>query len=145
MSTIDITDANAKLTMTVETIYMTGFKIEHFSSDTAWAAEDAVLAEARMGVDGHLAAGYTPTPRLVNIQLEANSPTYEKFKNIAETMQLSQAVLECNLTVSIPSIGKEYRLTKGVLTQGKPLPNGERILGPTNWQFTFEKLTSGSN
>lgn len=144
MNELDITSANATIILTVDNLYPTGVKLEHFSADSAWTVEDAVVSEARMGVDGHLAAGYTPTPRLVTITLEANSPSHEVMSNLLNSMQLNMGIYTCHMHITIPSINKEFYLKKGVLTQGHQISNGEKILGTTTWQFTFESCSTSS-
>lgn len=57
-----ITSANAILILTVEELYPSGVQIEKFASDDAFSSDNVTIAEVRMGVDGQLAAGYTPAP-----------------------------------------------------------------------------------
>lgn len=53
----DITAANASAVMTIEELYPNGLKLERFSTDAAIVADSQQIAETRMGVDGHMAAG----------------------------------------------------------------------------------------
>lgn len=140
----DITSANAVVILTVENLYPNGIQLQNFATDSSFAVDDATLAEARMGVDGHLAAGYTPAPRNVTITLEAGSPNLEQMNNIVENMQLNMAVLKCQMQITIPSRGKEYTLKNGVLLTGHTIPDGKKVLDPTNWAFTFESCSSAN-
>jgi hypothetical protein len=115
MAVGNITDADAIIMLTVENLYGSGVQIQGFSADTAWTAGDAQIAEARMGVDGELSAGYTPSPRTINISLEASSPSLEVMRNIVASSQLNNAVYTCSMQITIPSQKKEYSLTNGVL------------------------------
>ena len=56
----DITSANAKLILTCEELYPSGVELQMFSTNQAWNADALQVAETRMGVDGHMAAGYVP-------------------------------------------------------------------------------------
>lgn len=141
---LNITSANAEVILTVENLYSSGVKLEGFSTDGSWTVDDATVAEARMGVDGRLAAGYVPAPRNVTITLEANSPSLKVMQNILEAMQLNKTIYACNLQITIPSLKKEYQLSKGVMLQGHAIPDGKKVLDPTNWQFVFESCTSHS-
>lgn len=144
LNSLDITSANAKVILTVENLYPSGVEIQNFSTDSAWAVDDAVVAEARMGVDGHMAAGYTPTPRNVTISLEANSPSLAIMNNLISSMQLNKTVYKCTMQITIPSIGKEYTLKEGVLLQGHAIPDGKKVLDPSTWQFTFGECKPSS-
>ncbi len=144
LSDMDITSANAKVILTVTNLYPSGVEIQNFATDGSWAVDDAVVAEARMGVDGHLAAGYTPTPRTVTLTLEANSPSLAVMRNIIESMQLNKCIYECSMQITIPSQAKEFRLAKGVLLQGHAIPDGKKVLDPTTWQFVFESCKTSS-
>lgn len=54
---LDITSANASAVMTVEDLYPNGIHLQNFSTDAAIVADSMQIAETRMGVDGHMAAG----------------------------------------------------------------------------------------
>ena len=70
----DITSANASVYL-FASLFPAGLKFENFSADSAWASENYETVEHRIGVDGHMAAGYTPVEKTITFTLEANSPT----------------------------------------------------------------------
>jgi hypothetical protein len=144
MSVGNITDADAVIILTVENLYSSGVQIQGFSTDTAWTSGDAQIAEARMGVDGKLSAGYTPQPRTININLEASSPSLEVMRNIVESSQLNKAVYTCTMNITIPAQGKEYTLTNGVLQTAHDLSDGKKTLDPSQFTFLFEQCKSSS-
>lgn len=141
---LNITSANAEVILTVENLYPSGVKLENYSTDGSFATEDVTVAEARMGVDGHLAVGYTPTPRNVTITLEANSPSLKVMQNIVETMQLNKTIYACSMQITVPALNKEFVFSKGALLTGHVIPDGKKVLDPTTWQFTFETCKSSS-
>ena len=57
MSLGNITSANAVIVMTVEDLFPAGVRLEQFATDQALDGDDHEYAQARMGVDGQLAAG----------------------------------------------------------------------------------------
>jgi hypothetical protein len=140
----DITSANAKVILTVENLYPTGVQLENFSTDNSFTLDDQTIAETHMSVDGKLTAGYTPVPAVVTINLDAGSPSYEVMSNIFNTSKLNLSVMKCSMQITVPALRKDFRLKNGVMTQGHPLPNGDKILGNTTWQFTFESCNSSS-
>jgi hypothetical protein len=140
----NITSANAKVILSVENLYPTGVQLENFSTDNSFALDDQTIAETHMSVDGRMTAGYKPTPSVVTITLDAGSPSYEAMINIFNTSKLNMTVMKCDMQITVPSLGKDFHLKKGVMTQGHPLPDGEKVLGNTTWQFTFESCETSS-
>lgn len=142
MLNMEITSANATAILIVEDLYPAGIVLQGFTSDQSVSTDDRTVAEARMGVDGHLAAGYTPTPVTVTIGLEANSPSRAQLANVLEAMQLNMRTYTCALQFTIPSIKKEFYYTNGVMLAGHPAPDGRKVLDPTQWRFVFESQKS---
>lgn len=139
-----ITSSNAVLILTVEELYPSGVEIQKFAADAAFASSDVTLAETRMGVDGKIAAGYTPSIIPLNISLEADSDSYETMLNILERQQVNQTCYKCTVQVTIPSLGKEFTFENGVMKSGHPMPDAKKVLDPTSWGFEFESMHSSS-
>lgn len=140
----DITSANAKVILTVENLYPSGIELQGFSTDNSFAQDDVTLAEVHMGVDGKLTAGYTPNPTVITITLDAGSESYNQLCTIHDTCKLNMSVLKCDMQITVPALKKEFHFKNGAMTQGHPIPNGERVLGNTTWQFTFESFTEST-
>lgn len=132
---MDITSANATVILSCDlfTEYL-----QQFSTDTAYEGEDDQVAETRMGVDGKLVAGMTPSIKAVTIHLEASSPSVENLTLLKQAMTTNRKIYECSLVIMLPSIGKRITYSNGVLQSAKDLPDGKKILDPTNWTFHFE-------
>ncbi len=139
-----ITSTNAVLILTVESLYPNGVEISKFATDSAFATSELGLAETRMGVDGKLAAGYTPQEIPLNINLEADSPSYDVMANIMEKQQLNKTLYEVTAQISIPALKKEFTLERGVLKSGHPFSDAKKVLDPTQWGFVFESFHSSS-
>lgn len=137
---LDITAANASAVMTVEDLYPNGIKLERFSTDAAIVADSQQVAETRMGVDGKMAAGVTPNIYPVTVTLEANSPTATSFSTLYEAMNANKRLYVCNLTIKIPSLGRTYQFSNGVLQTANPMPALNKVLAPTTWVFHFESM-----
>ena len=137
---LDITSANASAVMTIEELYPNGIKLERFSTDAAIVADSQQIAETRMGVDGNMSAGVTPNIYPVTITLEANSPSATAFSTLQEATSANKQLYICNLTIKLPSIGKTYQFSNGVLQTANPMPALNKVLAPTTWVFHFEKM-----
>ena len=135
-----LTSADSTLILVCAELYPSGIQIEGFSTDSILTGEDITIAETRMGVDGRLSAGYTPTPKNVVITLEASSPSLEVMQNIFQYMQSTKTQPECSMTIQIPSMRQVASLVQGCMTKGRLIPDLKKLLDPTSWSFTFAEI-----
>lgn len=137
----NITSANASLVLVVDTIIPAGVQLEHFSTDAAFNLSEVTVVEDRMGVDGHLAAGWIPSIKTVQVSLEAASPSLWFLDMLARAMENNRTIYDCTLVATVPSIRKVYTWSKGVLKSGTMVSNAKKVLDPTTWTFDFANLT----
>ena len=137
---IDITSANATVVLSVEGLFST--TLEEFSADSSFTTDTVQAAETRMGVDGHMAAGYTPAIKTVTINLEAGSSSLPFLQLLRQVQELNRKPFHCDMVISIPSINKMYVFSGGVLQSFKDLPDGNTVLAPTQWVFHFEEMSA---
>ena len=136
----NITSANASVMLVVETIIPAGVQLSHFSTDAAFDASEVTIVEDRMGVDGHLAAGWVPAIKTVKVDLEAGSPSMWFLDMVARAMENNRTVYKCTLVATIPSIRRIYTWSEGVLKTGTMVNNAKKVLDPTSWTFDFANL-----
>lgn len=137
----NITSANATAYMVVKDLYPAGFPLNNFSTDQAIDQAEDTIAETRMGVDGYMAAGYTPSIKAVTLQFEAASPSVQFLNNLYLASQKNRRTYETTLVINVPAVGKVYTYTGGVLKTGKALPALKKVLDPVSYGFDFEKMT----
>ena len=135
----DITSANAKLILTCEELYPSGVELQMFSTNQSWNADALQVAETRMGIDGHMAAGYVPNIKTVTVQLEASSPSRHYMHTIEKAMIANQKIYKVSLTAIIPSIGEQVIWSEGVMQNASVTSTAARVMEPTSWTFHFEK------
>lgn len=135
----NITSANATAYMVVKELYPAGFALNNFATDQAIDEAEDTVAETRMGVDGYMAAGYVPSIKAVTITFEAASPSVEYLNNLYLASQKNRRTYECTLVINVPSTGKVYTYSYGVLKTAKPLPALKTVLDPVSYAFDFEK------
>ena len=135
----NITSANAAVILTVEEIIPAGVQLQHFSTDQSFGQTDITIAEDRMGVDGHLAAGWIPSIKPVTISLEANSPSLPYLEMVLRAMETNKRTYECTLVATLPSVREIFTWTKGILKSGT-LTSGKKVLDPTSWLFDFANI-----
>lgn len=135
---MDITSANATVVLNVKGLFSA--ELQQFSADASFAGDNIEMAEVRIGVDGKLVAGQVNSVKIVTINLEASSPSLGFMTLLRQSMDVNRKIYECNMIINVPSIGKRYSLSKGVLQSCKALSDGNRVLAPTTWTFNFEQL-----
>jgi hypothetical protein len=113
-------------------------ELQQFSADTAYEGEDDQVAETRIGVDGKMVAGQVPNIKVVNIHLEASSPSLQYLQLLKRAMEVNRTVYPVNMVISQPSIGKRITYSTGVLQSAKDLADGKKVLEPTQWTFHFQ-------
>lgn len=144
-ATRTLTSANSVYALTAEGVF-SAQKLEGYTADDAFTAEAIDLAEVVMGVDGFMAAGYTPNPVKQSITLMAASPSIDLFDQIIQTMQKNREVLSLSATITMPATGKVYNLSKGFLTKGQIMPEAKKILQPQKYELTWGEVTlQGAN
>ena len=138
---LDITSANSTIAMSVaEGLF--SINLENFSADSSFTSDTVQAAETRMGVDGHMAAGFTPAIKTITINLEAGSPSTEYMQLLRQVQEVNMKPYKVQMVISIPSIGKRYTFSEGVLQSYKDLPDGQNVLSPTQWVFHFEGMSA---
>ena len=137
---LDITSANAIVAVSVGGLF--SVNLENFSADSSFTSDTVQAAETRMGVDGHMAAGFTPAIKTVTINLEAGSPSTEYMQLLRQVQEVNMKPYKVQMVISIPSIGKRYTFSEGVLQSYKDLPDGQNVLSPTQWVFHFEGMSA---
>lgn len=136
----DITSANATLVLTVDLLFPAGIQLEQFATDQSYSMDELTIAEDRMGVDGNLVAGWVPSIKPVTIMLEASSPSYFALTQLYRACEAKRGFYRCGLVAAVPSIGKTFIWSQGVLKSGTPVPAGKKVLDPTTWKFDFGQL-----
>lgn len=136
----DITSANSTSVMVVEELYPSGFMWEQYATDSAVTQGDDTVAETRMGVDGKMVAGYTPSIKSLTATFEASSPAIPYLETLYQASQQNRRTYKVHLTITLPSIGKTFKYTNGVLKTAKPLPDLKKVLDPQSFAFDFEKM-----
>lgn len=136
----DITSANATLVLTVDSLFPAGITLEQFATDQSFSQDELTIAEDRMGVDGNLVAGWVPSIKAVTIMLEASSPSYIALAMYYRACEQKRGFYRCGLVATVPSIGKTFIWSQGLLKSGTPVPAGKKVLDPTTWKFDFGKL-----
>lgn len=135
----DITSATSKITL-FSAITPTGVNFEQYSADSAWTRDENTVIESRMGVDGKISFGYTPSVKSASFVFQPNSPSLDGLSRIIQTQNASMKPIVCQIVISVPSIGKTFTLANACITTGDLLPEGAKVLEPVTITVNYESI-----
>lgn len=141
MSDTTITSANSVFTLVVPGLFPAPVQLRGYSSDKAFTTEAVDLAEVQMGVDGRMTAGFTPNPVKQTITLQADSPSKDIFTALIQAMKTAREVYFVSGSISLPSTGESFTLTRGILTNAKQIPDAQKVLQPVDYVITWESVS----
>lgn len=135
-----ITSANSVFTIVVPGLFPAPVQLRGYSSDRAFTTEAVDLAEVQMGVDGRMTAGFTPNPVKQTITLQADSPSKDIFTAVIQAMKTAREVFYISGSISLPSTGESFTLTRGILVNAKQIPDAQKVLQPVDYVITWESV-----
>jgi hypothetical protein len=139
-NTNTITSANAVAILTEQNFFPAGVQLQGFAADAAFALESAQTAETVLGVDGIMSAGWVPRMYRQQWDLQADSDSIAVFDAIAGGQDVAQTVFFLGMVIQLPSLGKAWNFSRGVLTNYKAMPDGKRILQPQQFAITWNTV-----
>lgn len=135
-----ITSANSVFTIVIAGLFPAPVQLQGYASDKAFTTEAVDLAEVQMGVDGRMTAGYVPNPVKQTITLQADSPSKDIFTAVIQAMKTAREVFYISGSISLPSTGESFTLTRGILTNAKQIPDAQKVLQPMDFVITWESV-----
>jgi hypothetical protein len=133
-----ITSANAVIQLTIFPLFAIPQQLQGFAADDIFDVEPLESAETVMGVDGILSAGFVFVPVLQNFALQADSPSEFIFDTWWTAQQVAKDIYFADATVLLPGLSKKWAMTRGVLTNYKPLPDAKKTLQPQRFRVTWQ-------
>lgn len=136
-----ITAANAVFTLAVNGVFNVAQQLQQFSADDVFDTEAVESAEIMMGVDGHLSAGFVFVAVKQSITLQADSPSNLIFEAWQQAQKTARDLFFAQGGVILPSVGRAYTMTRGVLTSYPPIPDAKKVLQPRKYGITWESVS----
>lgn len=133
-----LTTANSAFALQIVNLFNSPQLIQGYATDDSFAADDQTSVETQMGVDGGLSAGYTPVPTVLNVMLQADSPSNDIFDQWIQAMRAAREVYVANASIRLQGIAKGYAFTRGYLTSHSPMAGSKKILQPRKFVITFQ-------
>jgi hypothetical protein len=137
-----ITAANSIYMLAIAGVYPTPTKLEGYAADAAFASDDIAPAETVMGVDGNMSAGYLPYMTIQTISIMPDSDSLKLFEGWLIAMNTAKEIFYAAATISLPSIGRKYTLTKGVLTAAKQIPEVKKVIQAATYKITWNTVAA---
>lgn len=135
-----LTSTNSVFTISVEGVYK-GVRVEGFASDDAFTVGAKQTGVGMVGVDGKFSYGYTPSVAEQNITLQADSPSIDLFDDIYKLQENAREAYLLQGNIYVPSTGKSYALTNGVMTSYTPVPDHKQTLSPQSFTIVWGRIT----
>lgn len=136
-----ITAANAVYMLDIPGLYPVPQRLQGFGTDSAFDTDASEPAETMMGVDGILSAGFVPFMTRQTITLQADSPSVLIFEDWLAAMKQAREVLFANATIVLPSVGRKYTNTRGVVTSVPAIPGTRKVLQPRAFVITWGDIS----
>ena len=133
-----ITSANTIFTIAIANLYPTPVQLQNYSADDILDIEAIVAAEAMMGVDGILSAGYVNNPVVQTINLMGSSNSNIVFETWYFSAKAQQDVYSATGVITYPSINRKYTMNNGYLTSIAPMSDAKKVLQPRKFVITWE-------
>lgn len=135
-----ITSANSVFTLVIPGLFPAPVQLVGYATDKAFVTEGLELAEVQMGVDGRMTAGFTPTPTKQTVTLQADSPSRDIFTALIQATKTAREVFYISASIVLPATGESFTLTRGILTNGKQIPDAQKVLQPVDYMITWESV-----
>ena len=135
-----ITSNNSSFALAVTGLFNTPQLLQGYAADDMFSTEAVDRAEVVMGVDGKLSAGKIFVPVQMTIMLMPTSPSMQMFDRWMSTEDGLGDVLPAQAVIIMPSIGRKFTLSNGVLTKAQRMPAAKKTLQPLSYTITWESV-----
>lgn len=135
-----ITSADAVILLAVNTVFPTAVQLQGFDVDDVYDMPSIDNAETKMGVDGHLSAGFIFVPVEQMITLQADSASNALFEQWYGQEQALKQKFFAQGIVSLNSTGRKYTMVNGVMVSYSPAPAAKRVLQARKFGIRWEAI-----
>jgi hypothetical protein len=137
---MSITSANAVLMFAITGLYDSPQRLQGFAADDIYTVDNIPSAEAIMGVDGILSAGFVYAPIPQTIALQADSISNSLFEHWVQAQKFAREAYLAQATIVLLGIARKYSMVNGALTSHPAMPTAARTLQPRRYTITWESV-----
>lgn len=135
-----LTAANAIISISITGLFPIPQQIKGFSADNVYDTQPQDVNETMMGVDGVLSAGFIFSPVDQVFRLQANSLSNDFFEAWKAGMVQAQDTYFADGTTTLPSLGKTYVMSHGVLVNLPALPTLNKVAQPRAYTIRWQSV-----
>jgi len=133
-----LTAANAVIILTAPPVWVAPQQLQGFATDDIFNTPALEAAEASMGVDGRLSAGFVFVPTRQEYNLQADSDSIEFFDQLYLAERTNRDKYAIGGTIRLSSVGKQWDMVRGFLQEYPPIPSAGKILRPRRFAILWE-------
>lgn len=134
----DITSANSVLYLGVTGLLTVPQQVAGFASDDMYSMANVDTKEVLLGADGILSAGWIPQIKVLEITLQADSPSNTLFEAAYAAEEAAKTPYFFFGIINQPSVSKAYTLTTGVMKNYSPMAAAKKVLQPRKFEIHFQ-------
>lgn len=136
-----ITSANSSFALVVPAVFPLPQILQGYAVDDAFTQEAFDLVETRMGVDGKLSGGFTPSPKRLTVMLQPDSIALLVFEIWKARMESAKEAFPGSALVAMPSISRAYALGVIWFKNSQGMPSAKKVLEPFPAILEYQDLT----
>lgn len=137
-----ITSTNSNFALIVPKVFATPQILQGYAADDAFTQEAFDITETRMGVDGILSGGYTPSPKRITVMLQPDSIALDVFLNWYQAMVAAKETFPGSAIIAMPSISKGFTFGTIFFKNSQGMPSAKKVLEPFPAILEYQDLTA---
>ncbi len=137
-----LTVANSVFTLSCPDLDIAPVQIQGFATDDAFDTTAVKPVETIIGVDGRMSKGFVAFTVPFKFMLQADSPSILIMDAIQEAQEIKQEAFTLYASIVAPGLGKLWTFSNGGLTGYKKTPQAKKLMGPLDYEITWEKVIS---
>lgn len=138
-----ITSANSSFALVVPRVFgAIPQLLQGYAADDAFTQEAFDITETRMGVDGILSGGYTPSPKRLTVMLQPDSIALTVFLTWAQAIAAAKETFTGTGNVLYPSIGFGFKFGTVFFKNSQGMPSAKKVIEPFPAVLEYQDLTS---
>lgn len=141
MPTGSISSPSVVYMLAITNLFPVPQQLQEYAADDVFGTDPVEVAQTVMGVDGHLSGGFVFSEINQSIVLQANSESIAIFQAWYEAQKVLKDVLRATGLVVMPSVGKKWTMSGGILKTYPPMPDVKKILQPQRFSITWESVS----
>lgn len=139
---MDITSVNSTFFLSITGLFDAPVQLQQFATEDLFDTQPLKPAEVVRGGDGEQAGGLVFVSTEQSVHLLAGSSSVDIFEQWFQTQYAQLRLFIANGVIRLPSVGKKYTMTEGILTTYSPLSDAKKTLTPRTFGITWKSVAS---